>query len=181
ATWLSATIEAGWHGWPNPLRDKVPVNATVPAVDPDDVETVLAKFGEVSAVKVKVADPDVATDIARVQRVRELLPEAAIRIDASAGYTHDQAFETITALDFLDYAEQPVAGIQPLAEFRAALREADSTVLIAADEAVRKATHPLAGGPAAAAHLSLAKAPPRGGVPRGRSIGCTAGRPAPGP
>src|SRR5699024_12704200 len=79
ATWLSATIEAGWHGWPNPLRDKVPVNATVPAVDPDDVETVLAKFGEVSAAKVKVAGPDVATAIAQVQRVREPRPEAAMR------------------------------------------------------------------------------------------------------
>jgi len=170
ATWLSATIEAGWHGWPNPLRDKVPVNATVPAVDPDDVETVLAKFGEVSAVKVKVADPDVATDIARVQRVRELLPEAAIRIDANAGYTHDQAFETITALDFLDYAEQPVAGIQPLAELRAALREADSTVLIAADEAVRKATDPLAVAQAEAADVIIVKVQPLGGVRRALSI-----------
>src|SRR5699024_9643523 len=104
ATWLSATIEAGWHVWPNPLRGKVLVNATVPAVDPDDVETVLAKFGEVSAVKGKVADPDVATDVARVQRVRELLPEEALRIDTNAGSTHDQAIDTDKVLAYLYYA-----------------------------------------------------------------------------
>src|SRR5690625_5080956 len=60
ARWLSATIEAGWHGWPDPVRDVVPVNATVPAVAPDDVEMVLAKFGPVPAVKVKVAEDDLA-------------------------------------------------------------------------------------------------------------------------
>lgn len=170
AAWLSAAIEAGWHGWPEPLRDTVPVNATVPAVDPQDVEKVLAKFGPVPAVKVKVADPGVATDIARVKRVHELLPEADIRIDANAGYTHDEAFEVITALPFLAYAEQPVAGIQPLATLRAALRSAGSPVLIAADEAVRKATDPLAVAQAEAADLIVVKVQPLGGVRRALSI-----------
>ncbi|WP_022871496.1 o-succinylbenzoate synthase [Yaniella halotolerans] len=170
AAWLSAAIEAGWHGWPEPVRQRVPVNATVPAVAVDDVETVLARFGPVSAVKVKVADPNVATDIARVKRVRELLPEADIRIDANAGYTHQQAFEVIMALDFLTYAEQPVAGIQPLAELRADLRAAGSRVLIAADEAVRKATDPLAVAQAGAADLIVVKVQPLGGVRRALSI-----------
>ena len=146
------------------------VNATVPAVAVEDVEAVLARFGRVSAVKVKVADPDVATDIARVKRVHELLPDAAIRIDANAGYTHQQALEVITALDFLTYAEQPVAGIQPLAELRADLRAAGSSVLIAADEAVRKATDPLEVAQAQAADLIVVKVQPLGGVRRALSI-----------
>lgn len=170
AAWLSATIEAGWHGWPEPVRERVPINATVPAVALDDVEAVLARFGQVPAVKVKVADPDVATDIARVKRVHELLPDADIRIDANAGYTHDEAFEVITALDFLTYAEQPVAGIQPLAKLRADLQAAGSAVLIAADEAVRKATDPLAVAQANAADLIVVKVQPLGGVRRALSI-----------
>src|SRR5690625_3851122 len=96
ARWLSTTIEAGWHGWPDPVRDVVPVNATVPAVAPDDVEMVLAKFGPVPAVKVKVAEDDLAVAIARVQRGGELLLAADIRSDANAKYTHDEAFEVIT-------------------------------------------------------------------------------------
>lgn len=170
ATWLSATIEAGWHGWPEPVRASVPVNATVPAVAPEDVEHVLARFGPVPAVKVKVAEDTVATDIARVQRVRELLPAADIRIDGNMGYTHDEAFEVIMALPFLAYAEQPVPGIEPLARLRSALRAAGSTVLIAADEAVRKATDPLAVAQAHAADLIVVKVQPLGGVARALSI-----------
>lgn len=168
--WLSATIEAGWHGWPKPVRHKVPVNATVPAVAPEEVEGVLAKFGPVSAVKIKVAEDDLAVDIARVQRVHALLPDADIRIDANGRYTHDEALEVITALPFLAYAEQPVPGIAPLAALRAALREAGSTVLIAADEAVRKETEPLAVAQADAADLIVVKVQPLGGVARAMSI-----------
>lgn len=170
ASWLSATIEAGWHGWPEPVRDSVPVNATVPAVAVDEVQGVLGRFGHVPAVKVKVAEDDVATDIARVRRVRELLPDADIRIDANAGYTHDEAFQVITALDFLAYAEQPVDGITALAQLKADLRAAGSTVLIAADEAVRKATDPLAVAQANAADLIVVKVQPLGGVRRALSI-----------
>lgn len=170
ARWLSATIEAGWHGWPEPVRATVPVNATVPAVAVDDVEAVLARFGPVPAVKVKVAEDDLATDIARVKRVHELLPDADIRIDANTGYTHQEAVEVITALPFLRYAEQPVPGIEPLARLRAALRAAGSTVLIAADEAVRKETDPLAVAQANAADLIVVKVQPLGGVRRALSI-----------
>ncbi|NWN88216.1 MAG: o-succinylbenzoate synthase [Micrococcaceae bacterium] len=170
ARWLSATIEAGWYGWPEQVREVVPVNATVPAVAPNQVETVLARFGPVSAVKVKVAEDDVATDIARVTRVRRLLPHADIRIDANAKYTHDEAFDVITALPFLEYAEQPVPGIEPLAQLRAALRDAGSEVLIAADEAVRKETDPLAVAQAQAADLIVVKVQPLGGVRRALSV-----------
>ncbi|EMY32174.1 O-succinylbenzoate synthase, partial [Arthrobacter crystallopoietes BAB-32] len=44
ASWLRAAIEAGWQGFPEPLRTSVPVNATVPAVEPADVPAVLARF-----------------------------------------------------------------------------------------------------------------------------------------
>ncbi len=33
--WLTASVEAGTVGWPDPVRGRVPVAVTVPAVDPD--------------------------------------------------------------------------------------------------------------------------------------------------
>lgn len=91
--WLAAALEAGWQGFPPALRDTIPVNATVPAVSADRVPGVLARFGRVDAVKVKVAErgQDVAEDIARVTAVREALPDASIRVDANGGWDVDQA------------------------------------------------------------------------------------------
>src|SRR4051812_35568164 len=34
ARWLTAAIESGTVGWPDPVRGRVPVAVTVPAVDP---------------------------------------------------------------------------------------------------------------------------------------------------
>ncbi|MDQ3904748.1 MAG: hypothetical protein M3300_04705, partial [Actinomycetota bacterium] len=33
--WLAAALEAAEQGWPEPVRDRVPVNAIVPAVGPE--------------------------------------------------------------------------------------------------------------------------------------------------
>ncbi|MDZ4090147.1 MAG: O-succinylbenzoate synthase, partial [Arthrobacter sp.] len=51
--WLAAAIEAGWQGFPEPLRQLIPVNATVPAIAADRVPEILARFGRVDAVKIK--------------------------------------------------------------------------------------------------------------------------------
>ena len=42
--WLAAALEAATTGWPAPVRDRVPVNATVPAVPASQVAGVLARF-----------------------------------------------------------------------------------------------------------------------------------------
>ena len=42
ARWLAAAIEAGYAAWPPPVRERVPVNATVPAVPAAQVPAVLA-------------------------------------------------------------------------------------------------------------------------------------------
>src|ERR1044072_9956877 len=36
ASWLTAALEACTVGWPDPVRGRIPVNATVPAVGPQD-------------------------------------------------------------------------------------------------------------------------------------------------
>ena len=42
--WLRAGIEAAWQGFPAPVRESIPVNATVPAVPADRVGDVLAGY-----------------------------------------------------------------------------------------------------------------------------------------
>ncbi|MEO8284758.1 MAG: enolase C-terminal domain-like protein, partial [Pseudarthrobacter sp.] len=98
--WLAAAIEAGWQGFPAPVRSVIPVNATIPAVSAVQVPEVLARFGRVDAVKIKVAERGQTLDdaAARVGAVRALLPEAAIRVDANGGWDVQAAVEALTRL-----------------------------------------------------------------------------------
>lgn len=188
--WLAAAIESGWQGWPEPVRTHVPVNATVPALPAQEIAPLLERFGPVPAVKVKVAEqpapgtaPDprihgVEADLARVAEVHRLLPDAAVRIDANAGWDHATAREALRRLADvvpLEYAEQPVPGIQGLARLREALAAAHIPTRIAADESVRKETDPLAVAQAGAADLIVVKVQPLGGVRRALAIVQAAG------
>ncbi|WP_461172187.1 o-succinylbenzoate synthase [Arthrobacter sp. Z1-9] len=180
--WLAAAIEAAWSGFPAPLRSEIPVNATVPAVAADRVPEILARFGRVDAVKVKVAErgQTLDDDAARLAAVRSALPEAAVRVDANGGWDVPSAVEALTRLaEFkLEYAEQPVPTIDGLSEVRRALRAAGTPVLIAADESVRKESDPLRVARAGAADLIVVKVAPLGGVRRALDIVAQAGLPA---
>jgi o-succinylbenzoate synthase len=180
--WLGAAVEAGWQGFPKPLRTVIPVNATVPAVSAGRVPEVLARFGRVDAVKIKVAEPGqtLDDDAARVAAVREALPHAAIRVDANGGWDVPAAVAALTRLADvgLEYAEQPVPDIAGLAEVRRQLRAAGVPVLIAADESVRKEDDPLKVARAGAADLIVVKVAPLGGVRRALGIVAQAGLPA---
>ena len=180
--WLAAAVEAGWQGFPAPRRRVIPVNATVPAVSADRVPEVLARFGRVDAVKVKVAErgQTLDDDAARVAAVRSALPHAAIRVDANGGWDVPTAVEALTRLSAvgLEYAEQPVPDIDGLAEVRRRLRAAGIPLLIAADESVRKEDDPLRVARAGAADLIVVKVAPLGGVRRALDIVAQAGLPA---
>ena len=180
--WLASALEAAELGYPEPVRSSVPVNGTVPAVPVAQVESVLARFGTVSAVKVKVAEAGQSPeeDLARVAEVRRLLPDAGIRVDANAGWDIPTAVDTLTRLAEagLEYAEQPVAGIGGLRAVRTELRRRGVPVLIAADESVRKETDPLKVAREEAADLIIIKAAPLGGVRRAVEIVRQAGLPA---
>lgn len=184
ARWLAAGVEAGWLGFPSPLRTEVPVNATVPAVSPDRVPAVLERFGPVTAVKVKVAEKgqEPHEDIDRVRAVRRALDaaglrDAAIRVDANGGWDVPTAVAQLNRLaeTGLEYAEQPVMGIDGLAEVRSQLGGA---VRIAADESVRKEDDPLKVARAGAADLLVVKVAPLGGVRKALRIVQEAGLPA---
>ena len=181
ATWLAAAIDFAYAEQPAPLRERVPVNATVPAVDAARVPDVLARFDGCRTAKVKVAErgQTLADDITRVRAVREVMgPEGRIRIDANAGWNLDEAEHAIHALAEydLEYAEQPCASVDELAELR--YRVKHKGILIAADESIRKASDPLAVAEAKAADLIVIKAQPLGGIRRALQIVDATGLPA---
>ena len=181
--WLRAAVDAAWHGFPAPVRTRIPVNATVPAVPAAQVPAVLEGFaGRVAAVKIKVAErgQDLDDDDARVAAVRSLLPDAELRVDANGGWDVPTALEALTRLGEheLAYAEQPVPSIAGLAAVREGLAARGIPVLVAADESVRKETDPLAVARAGAADLLVVKAAPLGGVRRALEVVAQAGLPA---
>jgi O-succinylbenzoate synthase len=181
ATWLSAAIDFGWMPQPAALRSEIPVNATVPAVAAAAVPAVLERFDGCRTAKVKVGEAGqrLADDVARVAAVRESLgPEGRVRIDANGAWNVDEAERALHALAEydLEYAEQPCATVEELAELRRRVKYMG--IPIAADESVRKAADPLAVARAGAADLIVIKAQPLGGVSRALSIVAEAGLPA---
>ncbi|THJ66538.1 O-succinylbenzoate synthase [Arthrobacter echini] len=182
APWLACALEAAWHGFPAPVRTSIPVNATVPAVEPGRVEMVLTRFGRVGAVKIKVAErgQSLADDVARVAEVRRLLPDAGIKLDANGGWSTDEALAAVDAMARFDlqYVEQPVADIPGLRTVRLEVQRRGYGVLVAADESVRRQEDPLLVAREDAADLLVIKAPPLGGVRRALEIIAQAGLPA---
>ncbi len=168
AVWLRAALEFGFAPAPRLIRSAIYINATLAAVSPDRVEEQLAAFGSFRTVKVKVAAPgqSIEEDLARVRRVRELHPQAAIRLDANGGYDVETAIEVAKQLALesidLEYFEQPVKTIDELVAVRSKLTRIG--VKVAADESVRKVSDPLAVAQAGAADVLVIKAQPLGGI-----------------
>jgi O-succinylbenzoate synthase len=163
--WLRCAEEAAAGDWPEPRRDRIPVNVTVPAVGPAQAHRIAAAGGCRTA-KVKVADPGqaLADDQARLEAVRDALgPDAAIRVDANGAWSVDEAVAATAALDRaaggLEYVEQPCASVEDLAAVR---RRVD--VPVAADESIRRAEDPYRVRDLEAADVAVLKVQPLGGV-----------------
>jgi O-succinylbenzoate synthase len=181
AAWLAAAIDYGWMPAPAPRRDRIPVNATVPAVDAAAVAEILSRFDGCRTAKIKVAEPGqrLSDDVARVRAVREAMgPEGRIRVDANGGWNLDEAEHAIHALtEFdLEYVEQPCMAVDELAELHRRIKYLG--IPIAADESVRKAADPIAVARAGAADIVVVKAQPLGGLHRALEIVAEAGLPA---
>ncbi|MBA2472163.1 MAG: o-succinylbenzoate synthase [Pseudonocardiales bacterium] len=176
--WLATAIEQCTIGWPPPVRERIPINCTVPTVGPKRAHEITAGSGCRTA-KVKVADhpESLAEDLARVEAVRDALgPDGAIRVDANGGWDVDTAIAHIRRLDKaasgLEYVEQPCRTIDELAAVR---RQVD--VRIAADESIRRAEDPLRVAVAGAADVAVLKCAPLGGVRRSLQVAEAAGLP----
>ncbi|HWG12081.1 MAG TPA: o-succinylbenzoate synthase [Streptosporangiaceae bacterium] len=163
ARWLASALEAATIGWPAPVRDRVPVNVTVPAVGPERAHEITASSGCRTA-KVKVAEPgqSEAEDIARVEAVRDALgPDGRVRVDVNGHWDVPTAARMLAELGRfgLEYAEQPCATLDELAELRRRV-----SVPLAADESIRRAQDPLRVRAAGAADIVVLKVQPLGGV-----------------
>jgi len=162
AHWLASGIESAYCARPLAVRDRIPVNATVPAVPPEQVAEVLARFPGATTAKVKVAEPGqtLADDVARVDAVRAVIP--TVRVDANGGWSIAEAVAAAAALSAggpLEYLEQPCRTVAELAEVRRR-----TGVPVAADESIRKAEDPLAVVRAGAADIAVLKVAPLGGI-----------------
>ena len=175
ASWLTTAIEACTVGWPDPVRGRIPVNTTVPAVGPEQAHRMVTASG-CGTVKVKVADGPLGDDVARLEAVRDALPDGQIRVDANGAWDLDTAVAAIPVLDRaaggLEYVEQPCATIDELAAVR---RKVD--VRIAADESIRRADDPMKVALAGAADVAVIKATPLGGVRRALRVAEACGLP----
>jgi o-succinylbenzoate synthase len=164
--WLAAAREAAYDGWPAPVRDRIPVNCTVPAVGPESVAPIVRRSAGCRTAKVKVAEPgqSLADDLARIEAVREALgPDGRIRVDANGAWSVAQAVTAIEALDRtaggLEYVEQPCASVEALAAVRRHV-----AAPIAADESIRRADDPMRVRELDAADVVVLKVQPLGGV-----------------
>ena len=181
SAWLAAAIDFGWSTQAQALRASIPVNATLPALAPQHVATMLDRFPGCRTIKVKVAErgQTLTDDVARVDAARAYIgARGRLRVDANGGWSVMEAHEAILALQpfGLEYVEQPCATVAELSELRSKL--AGEGVLIAADESVRKASDPLAVARAGAADLIVIKAQPLGGIRSAMTIVAGAGLPA---
>lgn len=164
ATWLRAAVS---DEEPPILRDRVPVNVTIPVVAPEKAAELVRAAGCATAkVKVAGAGSDLADDLARLAAVRAALgDDGKIRVDANGEWDVPQARKALSAMAKfqLEYAEQPCARVEELAELRKELAARGIAVPIAADESIRRAVDPHRVAELEAADLIIIKNQPLGG------------------
>ena len=189
ARWLAAAVEAAWTGWPTPVRDRIPVNVIVPALELDDIPgyvTDAAARTGAATYKVKVGGEGsaLADDLARVATVRASLSESGIRdpllrLDANGSWTVTEARRAARMFsaefgESLDYLEQPCRTTSELAELRYRLVDDEVSVRIAVDEGLRRVRDLYADDLAAslrqAGDLLIVKVAPVGGVARALTL-----------
>jgi O-succinylbenzoate synthase len=168
--WWRAAWEAANLGFPEPVRDRVPVNVTVPAVDAATAHR-LVSASSCTTAKVKVAEGGqaFADDLERVEAVRDALgPSGRLRVDVNGGWSVDEAVSRLAELARfgLEYAEQPCATVEELADLRVRLARAGVDVPIAADESIRRQGDPERVVQLEAADIAVLKVQPLGGVRR---------------
>ena len=165
APWLACAIEAATQPKPKLFRTEVAVNGTIPALNGrEELERVVNSFPGVSTFKVKVGE-NLLEDIARINTIRSLRPNATIRIDANGLWSVDQAVSFLQSVGNIEYIEQPCATIEELRELK---KQID--VKIVGDEVLRKAKDPFAINLSGAVDYLMLKVQPLGGIKRAHKL-----------
>ena len=165
APWVASAIEAATTPKPKLYRTSVAINGTIPALnDPAELKKVVDTFPGVKTFKVKVGT-NLAEDLARIDVIRKLQPEAKIRIDVNGLWSVDQAETFLNTAGEIEYAEQPCATIAELHELKNR-----TSVKIVGDEILRKAADPFTVDLKGAIDYLMLKVQPLGGIKRAHAI-----------
>ena len=165
APWLACAIEAATQPKPKLFRTEVTVNGTIPALnDREELERVINSFPGVTTFKVKVGS-NASEDIARINVLRSLRPNAKLRIDASGLLSVEQAVSLLQLVGDIEYIEQPCATVEELRELK---KRVD--VKIVGDEVLRKAKDPFAIDLSGAVDYLMLKVQPLGGIKRAHQL-----------
>jgi O-succinylbenzoate synthase len=170
-----AAREASRTGWPPQVRDRVGVNALVPATEPDRAAELAAAAVAAGArcLKVKVGDE---ADVDRVAAVRAAVGSSvALRVDANGRWDFETAEARLRRLApfDLELAEDPVRTLEELARLRRRVG-----VAVAADESVRSVEAAVRLADLDAADAVVVKVQPLGGVAAAMAVAEAAGVPA---
>jgi len=165
APWLASAIEAASTPKPKLYRSSLAINGTIPALnDPGDLKKVVDSFPGVNTFKVKVGT-NLAEDLTRIDVIRQLQPQAKIRIDVNGLWSVDQAETFLNAAGEIEYAEQPCPTIAELRELKSR-----TSVKIVGDEILRKAADPFKVDLDGAIDYLMLKVQPLGGIKRAHAL-----------
>ena len=165
AFWLASAVEAATTPRPQLFRTSVAVNGTIPDLnDPAQLKKIVDSFPGVRTFKVKVGI-NLAADLARLNIIRELQPQAKIRIDVNGLWSVAQAEEFLNSVGEIEYVEQPCSTIEELRELKS-----KTSVKIVGDEILRKAVDPFDIDLIGAVDYLMLKVQPLGGIKRAHAI-----------
>jgi O-succinylbenzoate synthase len=165
APWLASAIEAATKPKPKLFRSEVAVNGTIPALnDQIELEKIVNFYPGVHTFKIKVGS-NAQEDIARINTIRSLRPNAKIRIDANGLLSVDEAVSLLQLVGEVEYIEQPCSTLEELKELKKRI-----DVKIVGDEVVRKARDPFAIDLTDSIDYLMLKVQPLGGIQRAHKI-----------
>jgi O-succinylbenzoate synthase len=128
------------------------------------LKSIVDSFPGVNTFKVKVGT-NLPEDLARIDVIRELQPQAKIRIDVNGLWSVDQAERFLNVVGEIEYAEQPCATIAELRELKSR-----TSVKIVGDEVLRKVADPFQIDLTGAIDYLMLKVQPLGGIKRAHAI-----------
>ncbi|MEY4232750.1 MAG: hypothetical protein RL144_950 [Actinomycetota bacterium] len=165
ATWLACAIEAASQPRPDLFRNNVKVNGTIPAINgAAEITKMVDLFPGVSSFKIKVGE-NLELDLARIQQVRSLRPDSAIKVDVNGAWSVDEAESFLQSAGEIEYIEQPCSTIEELRELK---KRTD--IKIVGDEILRKAVDPFALDLNGVVDILMLKVQPLGGIKRTHAL-----------
>jgi len=165
APWLASAIEGATTPKPQLYRSSVAINGTIPALnDPQDLKAIVNSFPGVNTFKIKVGN-NLVEDLARVNVIRQLRPNAKVRIDVNGLWSVAEAEEFLSSVGEVEYVEQPCATLEELRELKVR-----TSVKIVGDEILRKASNPFEIDLSGAIDFLMLKVQPLGGIKRAHAL-----------